>query len=99
MLYKFSGVHNIGHATVTVHRPTREEYVLGFPNGFARSIFTVPWVELGGSVTISSAQTGYHARVEFLTKPFFSGDKHKVNHYWLANGCMILISCLPSLLI
>jgi len=77
------GVQNIGHATLTLHQPTREDYVLGFPNGYARSILTVPWVELGGPVTISSTQTGYFARVEFLTKPFFSGDKNKVCVYLL----------------
>ena len=63
---------------LTVHHPSREDYVLGFPNGYARSIFSVPWVELGGPVTISCSQTGYNARVEFLTKPFFGGDRNKV---------------------
>lgn len=75
----FLGVNNIGHATLSIHHPTREDYVLGFPNGYARSILSVPWVELGGQVTISSAQTGYSARVEFLTKPFFNGEKNKVH--------------------
>ncbi|XP_021950667.1 oxysterol-binding protein-related protein 9 [Folsomia candida] len=73
------GVQNIGHATLTLHNGPREDYVLGFPNGYARSILTVPWVELGGPVTISCTQTGYNARVEFMTKPFFSGDKNKIN--------------------
>ena len=78
-LIGFAGVHNVGHAMLTLHHPTREDYVLGFPNGYARSIFTVPWVELGGPVTISCSQTGYNARVEFLTKPFFGGDRNKVS--------------------
>jgi len=72
------GVNNIGHACLSIHHPTREDYVLGFPNGYARSILSVPWVELGGQVTISSAQTGYNARVDFLTKPFFNGEKNKI---------------------
>lgn len=73
------GVHNIGHAVLSLHNlPQREDYILGFPNGYARSILSVPWVELGGPVTISSSQTGYHATVEFKTKPFFSGERNKV---------------------
>lgn len=36
-------------------------------------------MELGGPVTISSTQTGYHAKIEFHTKPFFGGDKNKVS--------------------
>ena len=43
-----------------------------------RSILTVPWVELGGKITISCAKTGYHAAVDFLTKPFYGGKKHKI---------------------
>jgi hypothetical protein len=74
----FLGVVNVGHAVLTLHSPVREDYVLGFPNGYARSIFTTPWVELGGLVTISCTQTGYNATVEFKTKPFFSGEKNKV---------------------
>lgn len=44
-----------------------------------RSILTVPWVELGGSVSITCAKTGYGATVEFLTKPFYGGKKNRVN--------------------
>jgi hypothetical protein len=43
-----------------------------------RSILTVPWVELGGSVTITCAKTGYSANVEFLTKPFYGGKKNRI---------------------
>lgn len=39
---------------------------------------TVPWIELGGSVEIKCAQTGYYANVEFLTKPFYGGKRNKV---------------------
>ena len=39
---------------------------------------TVPWVELGGSVSITCAKTGYGATVEFLTKPFYGGKKNRV---------------------
>ena len=42
------------------------------------SILTVPWIELGGSVEIKCPQTGYHAHVEFLTKPFYGGKRNKV---------------------
>lgn len=45
---------------------------------FYRSILTVPWVELGGSVSITCAKTGYSATVEFLTKPFYGGKKNRI---------------------
>ncbi|KAH0955428.1 hypothetical protein HN011_006719 [Eciton burchellii] len=71
------GVHNVGKGWVNVLRHD-EEYVLTFPNGYGRSILTVPWIELGGTVTISCAQTGYHATVEFLTKPFYGGKRNRI---------------------
>lgn len=43
-----------------------------------RSILTIPWIELGGSVEIKCPQTGYYAHVEFLTKPFYGGKRNKV---------------------
>ncbi|XP_049876841.1 oxysterol-binding protein-related protein 9 isoform X2 [Pectinophora gossypiella] len=71
------GVHNIGKGTVTL-LDTGEEYTLTFPNGYGRSILTVPWIELGGSVVIECQQTGHKANIEFLTKPFYGGKKHRV---------------------
>ena len=35
-------------------------------------------MELGGAVTISCSKTGYCANVEFLTKPFYGGKKHRI---------------------
>jgi hypothetical protein len=43
-----------------------------------RSILTIPWIELGGSVTITCAKTGYSANVEFLTKPFYGGKRNRI---------------------
>ncbi|XP_034835638.1 oxysterol-binding protein-related protein 9 [Maniola hyperantus] len=71
------GVHNIGRGLVTL-LDLGEEYTLTFPNGYGRSILTVPWIELGGSVVIECVQTGHKANVEFLTKPFYGGKKHRV---------------------
>ncbi|KAK3090477.1 hypothetical protein FSP39_012173 [Pinctada imbricata] len=71
------GVHMIGQAVVSVI-DYDEEYILTFPNGYGRSILTVPWVELGGKVNISCAKTGYTANVTFHTKPFYGGRKHKI---------------------
>ncbi|XP_028027331.1 oxysterol-binding protein-related protein 9 [Bombyx mandarina] len=71
------GVHNIGKGTVTLI-DLGEEYTLTFPNGYGRSILTVPWIELGGSVVIECVQTGHKANIEFLTKPFYGGKKHRV---------------------
>ncbi|XP_028374512.1 oxysterol-binding protein-related protein 10 isoform X2 [Phyllostomus discolor] len=55
-----------------------EEYVFTLPSAYARSILTVPWVELGGKVSISCAKTGYSATVIFHTKPFYGGKVHRV---------------------
>lgn len=55
-----------------------EEYIVTFPNGYGRSILTVPWIELGGTVTITCKQTGYRADIEFLTKPFYGGKRNKI---------------------
>jgi oxysterol-binding protein-related protein 9/10/11 len=43
-----------------------------------RSILTVPWIELGGNVTINCPKTGYHAEIDFLTKPFYGGKRNKI---------------------
>ena len=45
-----------------------EEYELSLPSVYARSILTVPWVELGDKVTISCEQTGFTAAIIFHTK-------------------------------
>nr|XP_044992829.1 LOW QUALITY PROTEIN: oxysterol-binding protein-related protein 10 [Jaculus jaculus] len=55
-----------------------EDYVFTLPSAYARSILTVPWVELGGKVNISCAKTGYSATVTFHTKPFYGGKVHRV---------------------
>ncbi|KAM9649209.1 oxysterol-binding protein-related protein 10 isoform 3-T3 [Morphnus guianensis] len=57
-----------------------EEYVFTLPSAYARSILTIPWVELGGKVNISCARTGYSATVTFHTKPFYGGKVHR--HLW-----------------
>lgn len=54
-----------------------EEYVFTLPSAYARSILTIPWVELGGKVSISCAKTGYSATVIFHTKPFYGGKVHR----------------------
>ncbi|XP_008287813.1 oxysterol-binding protein-related protein 11 isoform X2 [Stegastes partitus] len=55
-----------------------EEYTFTLPCAYARSILTVPWVELGGKVSISCAKSGYSAVITFQTKPFYGGKLHKV---------------------
>uniref|UniRef100_A0A667XN47 Uncharacterized protein n=1 Tax=Myripristis murdjan TaxID=586833 RepID=A0A667XN47_9TELE len=54
-----------------------EEYVFTLPCAYARSILTVPWVELGGKVSINCAKSGYSATVTFHTKPFYGGKVHR----------------------
>ncbi|CAF98210.1 unnamed protein product, partial [Tetraodon nigroviridis] len=55
-----------------------EEYIFTLPCAYARSILTVPWVELGGKVNIACAKSGYSAVITFQTKPFYGGKLHKV---------------------
>ncbi|XP_074987954.1 oxysterol-binding protein-related protein 9 isoform X4 [Caretta caretta] len=71
------GVHNIGQGCVTC-LDYDEHYILTFPNGYGRSILTVPWIELGGECSISCSKTGYNASIIFHTKPFYGGKKHRV---------------------
>ncbi|XP_016396073.1 oxysterol-binding protein-related protein 10-like [Sinocyclocheilus rhinocerous] len=72
------GVSMVGEGVLYL-RDHGEEYVFTFPSAYARSILTVPWVELGGKVTISCAKTGYSANVTFHTKPFYGGKVHRVS--------------------
>ncbi|XP_078520062.1 oxysterol-binding protein-related protein 10 [Lissotriton helveticus] len=55
-----------------------EDYVFTLPSAYARSILTIPWVELGGKVNIVCAKSGYSAAVTFHTKPFYGGKIHRV---------------------
>ncbi|VEN34123.1 unnamed protein product, partial [Callosobruchus maculatus] len=71
-------VYNIGQGVVNVI-DYDEEYIVTFPNGYGRSILTVPWIELGGTVTINCPKTGYNCTVEFITKPFYGNKKNKIS--------------------
>ncbi|CAL1535992.1 unnamed protein product [Lymnaea stagnalis] len=55
-----------------------EDYVFGMPSAYARSILTVPWVELGDKVSIVCEKTGYTASIVFHTKPFYGGKLHHI---------------------
>uniref|UniRef100_A0A8C2JIC6 Secreted protein n=1 Tax=Cyprinus carpio TaxID=7962 RepID=A0A8C2JIC6_CYPCA len=51
LLYSWCDVNRIDHlcsSGVLYLRDHGEEYVFTFPSAYARSILTVPWVELGG---------------------------------------------------
>jgi len=71
-------VYNIGNGVVSL-LDYNEHYVVTFPNGYGRSILTVPWIELGGTTSITCPETGYYCNVDFLTKPFYGNKKHKIN--------------------
>ncbi|XP_004588314.2 oxysterol-binding protein-related protein 10 isoform X2 [Ochotona princeps] len=71
------GVSMIGEGVLRLLEH-EEEYVFTLPSAYARSILTIPWVELGGKVSISCAKTGYSATVIFHTKPFYGGKVHRV---------------------
>ena len=62
-----------------------EEYVATFPSAYARSILSVPWIELGGKCEIQCSKTGYSAALEFKCKPFFSSDMNKVKIPFVPN--------------
>ncbi|XP_055957963.1 oxysterol-binding protein-related protein 11, partial [Patella vulgata] len=55
-----------------------EVYTFSLPSAYARSILTVPWVEMGDKITISCPQTNYSSAVVFHTKPFYGGKLHRV---------------------
>ena len=57
----------IGEAKVKLLE-RNETYTVNFPNGFGRSILTVPWSELGGKCVISCDSSGYKAVINFHTK-------------------------------
>ncbi|XP_022089201.1 oxysterol-binding protein-related protein 9-like isoform X2 [Acanthaster planci] len=71
------GVENVGQACVSDLKH-EEEYIMTFPNGYGRSILTVPWFEMGGKCIISCAKTGFTGTITFLTKPFYGGKRHRV---------------------
>ncbi|XP_077599897.1 oxysterol-binding protein-related protein 10 [Stigmatopora nigra] len=71
------GVSMIGEGVLCLAEH-EEEYVFSLPSAYARSILTVPWVELGGKVSINCAKSGYSATVTFHTKPFYGGKVHRV---------------------
>ena len=57
----------------------KEEYSFTLPSAYARSILTVPWVELGDRVVVQCKKTGYNASITFQTKPFYGGKLHRIN--------------------
>ncbi|KAM3851624.1 oxysterol-binding protein-related protein 11 isoform 3-T3 [Vipera latastei] len=71
------GVTMVGEGTLSLLE-RGEEYTFSLPCAYARSILTVPWVELGGKVSVNCAKTGYSASITFHTKPFYGGKLHRV---------------------
>ncbi|XP_068432027.1 oxysterol-binding protein-related protein 10 isoform X2 [Clinocottus analis] len=71
------GVSMVGEGVLSLLEHD-EEYVFTLPCAYARSILTVPWVELGGKVSINCVKSGYSASVTFHTKPFYGGKVHRV---------------------
>lgn len=71
-----------------------EEYVFTLPCAYARSILTVPWVELGGKVSINCVKSGYSATVTFHTKPFYGGKVHRWAALFVPAHCALLYTHL-----
>ncbi|XP_025832138.1 oxysterol-binding protein-related protein 9 [Agrilus planipennis] len=84
-------VYNIGEGVISLLEYD-EEYTVTFPNGYGRSILTVPWIELGGNVTIKCPKTGYQCNIDFLTKPFYGNKKHKVNAEVAGPDCKVFLT-------
>ncbi|KAA3680521.1 oxysterol-binding protein-related protein 9/10/11 [Paragonimus westermani] len=80
---KFQGmsvsVTMVGKTVLRLGEHNNEEYHFTLPTAYARSILTVPWVELGDKVNIQCPQTGYSANVAFLTKPMRGNKLHRIN--------------------
>ncbi|CAL8390569.1 unnamed protein product [Boreogadus saida] len=71
------GVSMVGEGCLSL-LDHEEDYTFTLPCAYARSILTVPWVELGGKVIVTCAKSGYSAVITFHTKPFYGGKLHKV---------------------
>ncbi|KAH7639940.1 oxysterol-binding protein-related protein 9-like protein [Dermatophagoides farinae] len=72
------GVNNIGQGSIYL-LDHGEEYTCTFPSAYGRSILTEPWFEFGGSVQIECQKSGYSAKIDFLTKPFYGGKRNRIN--------------------
>ncbi|RDD41793.1 Oxysterol-binding protein-related protein 11 [Trichoplax sp. H2] len=72
------GVANVGEAVLSLI-DFGEDYVFTLPSAYCRSILTVPWVELGGKVTVECAATNYSAALTFHTKPFYGGKINRIS--------------------
>ncbi|KAK1343980.1 hypothetical protein QTO34_014538 [Cnephaeus nilssonii] len=71
------GVTMVGEVILTSVVTWRRVYIFS-TLCICRSILTVPWVELGGKVSVNCAKTGYSASITFHTKPFYGGKLHRV---------------------
>lgn len=61
------GVTMVGEVTLNLG-DFGERYDFTMPSAYARSIISVPWIELGGKVVINCPNTGYSAHIIFHTK-------------------------------
>ena len=68
----------IGNIALKVDK-YNETYNFSLPSAYGRSIFTVPWEELGGRVEIDCPQTKYRTEVHFVTKPTFGNSLHRIS--------------------
>ncbi|KAM3187045.1 hypothetical protein ACTXT7_003075 [Hymenolepis weldensis] len=64
-----------------------EEYVFALPTAYGRSILTVPWFELGDTITIECPQSGYKTHVKFHTKTVTNNKRlHQISADIFAPG-------------
>ncbi|KAL8623993.1 hypothetical protein ACOMHN_040619 [Nucella lapillus] len=71
------GVSMVGRVTLSL-LAHEEDYIFSLPSAYARSILSVPWVELGDKVTLTCPQTQLTTNINFQTKPFYGGKPHRI---------------------
>ncbi|XP_054706899.1 oxysterol-binding protein-related protein 11-like [Uloborus diversus] len=77
-LTSYVAVNFIGE--VVLHLPTYgETYVFTLPSAYVRCILTVPWIELGGRISVTCSASDYSASVTFQTKPQQAGTPHRIS--------------------
>ena len=74
-----------------------EEYDFSLPSAYARSILTVPWVELGDKITINCQKTGYSASVIFHTKVSIASLSNFLLLLWFYPVSLIILSWLKPI--
>nr|CAD7423683.1 unnamed protein product [Timema monikensis] len=82
-LYPSRGRLSLGPSPLRLQTKNWAHFVMKIPPTATKAnptkrCFVCAQKKLGGSVTITCAKTGYNAKVEFLTKPFYGGRANRI---------------------